>query len=686
MTISDEQFHALVARVDRLAEQVEGLAAGGQARAEAYATRVRDVTVAEITSAANAATTRTARELDTTRARAVDDASQAIATRSDAAAKALSQQANTIAGRLAEAGAQQRALFAQETRDARQQVLQLTSAIDQDLLVVANVSYLYGLMARHWRIARARVIRIVSKSSTSQALLSSVPAWLFRKSLQTALGVGVGIGVGRARGVVEHVLGGLAELVGAGAIDEHHMDEYMQSLKLVAKGEAKLLFGYVEKAAVGNVNRSVSPGAAARQSAERLIDPYDFFLESELRLRRMTAQLSNTRSGASVNADGAHAGGRFAEVDAPTAGMFGKVFESSEARRAAADAVGDLAKGGWGELRADPVWGFLLRRSTAADFNKNWELAETLVAQAMIRLAWSLYCRSQWENYTWDYTVKLDRDYKLAYAGRAWVMEDPVDWPIGAWARNGPAWPAHFEQHIVPDFIGWENDPDSPHHGGDAGKIGAAKQRLSYRSHFSRAVVHCCQVRPGRWSTPIDLTREGAAEFARAYVNENTRANNERHAAIRAEVFIEEVRLGNATRGATTGSKGKVTAPNSFQNPQPLGTNRPTAVTAIVHTTSRTSKRAHVRLVGPLQGELERGENETVKFERTLSKGGGADTHVNQSREVMLSISTQGEANFHGLTFQPGVYAVTLAGRAAVEQEHAVGYSRDVFYFRVAGR
>ena len=293
----------------------------------------------------------------------------------------------------------------------------------------------------------------------------------------------------------------------------------------------------------------------------------------------------------------------------------------------------------------------------------------------MIRLAWTLYCRSQWENLTWDYTVKLDRDFRLPFAGRAWVDLDPVDWPMGAWARNGPAWPAHF---------GWENDLESPHHGGDPAKIHAAKERLAYRAHFSRAVVHCCQVRPGRWSTPIDLTLEKAADFARAYINENTREHNERYAAIRAEVFIAEVRLGNATRGATTGSKGKVTAPNSFTAPQPLGTHRPTALTAIVHTTSRTTKRAHVHVVGPLARELERGQNGAVAFTPRLSKGTTTDPEIHQVREVKLSISTQGEANFHGLTFQPGVYAVTLAGREAVEAEHAVGYSRDVFYFRVA--
>ncbi len=527
---------------------------------------------------------------------------------------------------------------------------------EEHAVVVANVGELYATLLRHWRSARARVAGVVAGPGRSARALESVSPKLFVTSLEIALGLGAGagsLGIGEA---LEPVLATLARLVGASEVTEPTVNAWLE-----ARGErshAAVGFEYLVTPAAPELQRLGTPGRPPLRSAERTIDPAAYFADGAARLRALAAALVE--------------GDTFGDVDAPRPGERAAMFAPAGALAAAREAVAALAESpSWAQVRSHYFWKLLFAHPDSEDEGDRWGTVDMLIEQAMRRLAWTLYCRAQWASQSSTFTVMLRDDFVLNDS-KAWAQKNPRDWPRAAWTPAGFQWPAYFLQHIVPDFAGWESDPESPLQGDEPAEHALAEYRHAHEAHFSRAVYHCCQVRPGKamkGTVPIDLFIAGAEEFVKGFAATGKRTGQKTFAAARGDAHLADVAIAVASASAPS----TLLAPNAFEGAPRLVTESPLVLTATVHADDRRTTRAHVYVFGPI--------------EQALSAAEFFDSPEDPTGDALAYAAVTFEAGKAAVRFPalepdvPGVYALLLGPSTTPEAGDAATPSPDVFFF-----
>jgi hypothetical protein len=560
-----------------------------------------------------------------------------------------------------------RALDRMATETERQHAalaLQLREAgaarLDAHEVVVANVGELYATLARHWRTARERVASVVAGPGGGARTLESVPPRLFVTALKIALGLGAGagsLGIGEA---LDPILAGLARLVGAGEVAEATVNAWIEAHR--DRSGRTPGFEYLVTQASTELQRLGTPGRPPLRSAERAVDPTAYFGDAAARLRALAAALAEADT--------------FDDDLAALPGERAAMFAPAGARSAAREAVAALAESpAWAQVRAHYFWKLLFAHPDEGDEDDRWGTADMLIEQAMRRLAWTLYCRAQWASRASNFEVMLRDDF-LLNDSKAWAEKNPRDWPRAAWTTAGFQWPAHFLQHIVPDFDGWESDPESPLQGDDPAEHALAEYRHAHETHFSRAVYHCCQVRPGKamkGTVPIDLFIAGAEDFVKGFAATGKRAGQKSFAAARGDAHLVDVTIRVASAGATAASTPIPLAANAFEGAPRLVTESPLALTATVRSEDRRAARVHVYVFGPIEQALTAAEF----FDAPEDPTGGALSYTAVSLEAGAA-----EVRFPALEPDaPGIYALLLGPAATPEAGDAASPSPDVFFF-----
>lgn len=617
MPLNENDFLALTARVAELERRFDELKKAHDTAVQALGTRTGELEIWQGTATATLATH-----------------GQDIAAR----VKAVDYNA---AERLAQQGRQ----------EANNKIAGIEAALtsrNEDALLLANMSLLYGLMAREWRIARDRVVKVTSSPTTLQSL-SRTGTVVLVALLSAAAGAGASI----AGSLLAHAIDGpLVALAGKLGFDESKAAEAME------KDGGEALKDGVTTGLTGLLSFA---GHSTKGALPEVTDPLEFFLDLETQLREFALEVAHTQKSTDPWSRTAV---KNPLVNAPPSGN-----AKTKLQGFAKDQHLD-------DMKADAFWRFLFESPDPATVyvgkghKERWAIVQSVVAAAMRRLAWSLYCRSQWRNLTWDYTVKVDRacsfDDGSGLGVNAWKQDPVAEWPYKAWAHN-MGWPAHFISNIVPDFAGFEHDPDHGYYAIDAAGQADARKLRKRQAHFSLAVYMCCQVRPERGMDAADPMRGDAEGWLKQYLREGKTDKNEKtfaqYRAMRDEVNIAEIRFGEGRFGSATGKKGRMTSANSEGDPYRLGIN-PKIITVIIAATARLSRNAKLELAGPKQPNgdwpLVKGSEENL----WLTKGG---THS----WTRLAL-TSGE-----------VYRVSLLDRKQTRERGDASHNTEGFFFRV---
>jgi hypothetical protein len=207
------------------------------------------------------------------------------------------------------------------------------------------------------------------------------------------------------------------------------------------------------------------------------MEPYEFFIDKEAQLRRAAAMLASCTDPAVLK-----------EV------------------KVQLDREYSLE-----ELENDPNWKYFFAiQSNYKELNDIWEMVGGLLAANMRRLCWRLFCRSQWNNVKYSYTITVEEP---AEAEKISAKDAPAtEWNYKNWAWSGLGWPRHWEK-ICSDFRGPEHDPDHKFTV-QKGLVNKAHKLLENNAWISMAAVQCCQVK--RYDTggisqnwAIDLEKYG---------------------------------------------------------------------------------------------------------------------------------------------------------------------------------
>jgi hypothetical protein len=309
---------------------------------------------------------------------------------------------------------------------------------DPDAILISNLGYVSLLMSEQYRRAAGQVRDTLAKRQGRQIAIE----WTGR--------IARGLFVSGLSAVTAGVAAELARIVS-------HATEYVLTEATVEAGAHALFdrsMGQPAEAAI----EGVSEKAAFERSAE--IDPLEFFLEQEKRLRLMAMHVAARTVSAPITAA---EGARVSAIKDAV-----KAYREAAARHVLA-AVDDKAGTLVSLLNrpiSDPDLAAALR-----------SLEEDWLPVLMKRLIWRNYCRTQWAKEHFRYTVTLGA--AVPPREGAW-LEPASEWPGRVWLEDGHGWPLHFDD-ICADFKG----PEHQAHLGD-------------RAWISLAVVHCCQVRRPR--------------------------------------------------------------------------------------------------------------------------------------------------------------------------------------------
>ncbi len=552
---------------------------------------------------------------------------------------------------LVDAGALELAVLQTEAETIRQRWTELKRVAgrdDEESRVLASVSFAFALMASHWRLSRARVQHVVAPSEKRHTALVAVPAHRFAQVLAAVLhtfaeatAVPLGAAMSEPIAVVVKRLGGEPFFADAPL--------YESVLRAVSERES-----------VGEGDFVLDDRDDGTRGATATIDPHHLFLYCDKTLGRLAQELSENpaEQGRKVSFGGSPSRRRERE-------------SGDELRGLAADLE---------SLAGDPLWRVFFERMDAERFRETWKLVDTLIATAARRLAWALHCRDAWNHPNASTTVTFDPSFQeptpahwsaahpeATHGPSTWRDGNLDEFPRGAWtALNG--WPEHFESEIVPDFQGWEHDPESAFHGDDGRMVAHAHLRIERMSHVSLAVLHCCQVRPERGYNPVDLLApEGAARLKRYSSPKQSERQGKPPAK---EVTIAEIRFGNARWGEATGKWGRMVVPTTADAPFVPAID-PTALTVVVESTSRVAMRPNVYLLGPMQDALTRDAN------------GSPQGPLLFKEEKVVSLMKSRGVTWRGLQLPQGVYAITLGPADEAGAGGEVTISDDCYYFEI---
>lgn len=461
--------------------------------------------------------------------------------------------------------------------------------------MLANLGYAYALMAQHYKIAREHVTAVIAEKTAAEIFLS-----VTLETLKAAVAAGLSALTGGVTGIISDALVAKAKLSAAsGDIDFKDEDGNSHKAEVTEKedkvtgrkiGEAVVsspvegaadMLGGALGATVGNIGglNGIVSRASQLFSTEgpenETKDPYDFFLEKEAQLRRAAAMLANCT-----------------DPELP------KNIKVELDREYSIE-----------ELEEDPNWKYFFEvHSNYGALDKTWEQVSALLAANMRRLCWRLFCRSQWNNVKYSYTVTVHGpdEFRTLNPG---AEEDPAsEWHYKTWAWSGLGWPRHWEK-ICSDFRGPEHDPDHPFTV-QKGLVNKAHKLLAANAWISMAAVQCCQIKRHdaggigqNWA--IDLEKYGHVggeegeryDVPRGWTDEVLVYGNIRDAKFSdprrygksfLEDFLVKIRVQGGTRvqlseirfgkgGAdvvgwtkATGKKGRLSGANTSANPIPI--------------------------------------------------------------------------------------------------------------------
>jgi hypothetical protein len=344
-------------------------------------------------------------------------------------------------------------------------------------LFLANLSYFFALMAKQYRDSYKEISEVVEGKTPREVLLYGTRDVLVTLFMAGLAGVSAGLAQAMVLTVSKPLVDALAAKLQGG--DAFHFSSPFGAVMMqgsdnagtAANAQAAAEDGVKEthKQITDKAAEKVGDGLATRAVGEaferkiKAIDPYDFFLDAEVKLRKLAAEV--------------HAG----------------VHASLAA--AAKAAVGEVTKGGFFEES------FKFLDHPITDKKKHWKEIQEDIEVYIRRMIWRMHCRAQWGNSVSRYVIRAhdvwgDDDLKgkelksrgLKDLVDAKVLDnlktDAKRWPYEVWARERGAFPPFFEE-ICAAFKGSEPEHQPGH--------------VFYKHNpwVSLAAVACCQVQRG---------------------------------------------------------------------------------------------------------------------------------------------------------------------------------------------
>jgi len=341
-----------------------------------------------------------------------------------------------------------------------------TDHLQKSLILIVNLEYLFALMAKEYKQAVVDIKEYTEKKEKRDY------AWKILKTggeivggaLLVAAGTGLVIGLnacsyGIAGTVVAAI--GIPMLAGVCALT---WDDNEDSSELSATKNYIEMAGSIKDLAKDGIDKTFSTLKEISSDMKKfktfysgdwlsdstLVDPYDFFLDAQVRLKRLQQDILTL----DVNPN----------FDDKVKGFWQESKKN--------------AKGSLYDLTETEVNCLLQSRETDPATKKFWKSVEDSMGAFMRRFVWRNYCRSHWGDKTGRYAVRMDgRTWTLSRESTVLTKKRPSNWPNDIWARERDLWPRHFER-ICADFMD-RNDPKGS------------------ETHRSRMVVQCCQVQQG---------------------------------------------------------------------------------------------------------------------------------------------------------------------------------------------
>ena len=349
--------------------------------------------------------------------------------------------------------------------------------------MLANLSYAYSLMAVHYKTAREHVTQVIAEKTNFDLIMEGGLA-----ILRLAITTGISALTAGAGGIlVEKLIEMLA--VGPPKGTFNLVDEAGRTRTVEIADKEDVTAATFKRGVAAEMVKSTTEGSTSAvvdgvitgpitgilssdEATNTIQDPYDFFIQKEMQLRKAAAYVLSAKDD--------------------------KVLTEISVEL---DRTMNLA-----ELKGDPNWKFLFEEMDTDALNEIWGTVSRLLAVNMRRLCWRLWCRSQWKNSIYDYTVTVNDPSNLFKS--TYCIGPASDWHYKVWNSTKGGWPRHWEK-ICSDFKGPEHDPEDPFTV-KKGMVNKAHKFLENNTWISMAVVQCCQIRRYRWALQgwdIDLEK-----------------------------------------------------------------------------------------------------------------------------------------------------------------------------------
>jgi hypothetical protein len=320
-------------------------------------------------------------------------------------------------------------------------------------LGLANLGYFFQLAGQSWQSAYKRVGDVTSRESAKK-FLTRLPGRLLLFAVQTGLSMLTAGGAALLYNLI-------AEPIKASL--EGQWNGYEDAVTDASKEGIKGIL---------DVMVSVIPGTNASVPTDGMVDPATVFSNYEGTLRKTAVELRSARA------------------------QKKQLVGSLDLEKKLVAAMSEITKDG-------DFAKFILEKIDTGDIDPKWQMIARVLDTIMLRAAWTQYCRSNWTNITYDYTiaVKSTDEVKTSLKGE----DDPRKWPSNVWdSVNG--WPEYWGD-ICADFCGLEHRPgDKLNEKKTPAQMAAIKVLESRMAWISMAAVECCQVQ--RRFSPLERAKK----------------------------------------------------------------------------------------------------------------------------------------------------------------------------------
>lgn len=347
--------------------------------------------------------------------------------------------------------------------------------LKQNLILCANLSYAYILMAVYFKAARDHVSAVIDEKEISETILN-----FGLMILQAAIAAGLSALTGGISGVILSALSRtkLAKDI-ADFKQSEDADEEDKKTDFASGAKAKLVddfsdaqSGLIDSAmgfvgdkltGIGNLLSTESPNNTNQ-------DPFDFFIEKESQLRRILSATMTLETKS--------------ELDSMEVGLSAGLTI--------------------GIIRKDPFWKVLCDEALSQErFNETWADISILLAVNMKRACWRVFCRSQWNNTKYNYSLQVMKQQDIKDKGYGELLGPAKEWHYKVWQgrvgmRNG-LMPRHWDK-ICSDFRGPEHDARHKFTI-RKGLVNRAQLLTDKCAWISEAAVTCCQIKRSGWAS-----------------------------------------------------------------------------------------------------------------------------------------------------------------------------------------